>query len=80
MRIRDPGLKKNSDPGTGMEKSRIRCKHPGSATLMVSIMEKLDQGHLHPLSTIEHPETNMSQPGVGPESPLPKSYSKFRTE
>jgi hypothetical protein len=33
MRIRDPGGK-NSDPGSGMEKSRIRDreKHPGSAT------------------------------------------------
>jgi hypothetical protein len=31
MRIRDPGWK-NSDPGSGMEKIRIRDKHPGSAT------------------------------------------------
>jgi hypothetical protein len=38
----DPGWKKfgsgirdgkKSDPGSGMEKSRIRDKHPGSATL-----------------------------------------------
>jgi hypothetical protein len=28
----DPGWK-NSDPGSGMEKSWIRDKHPGSATL-----------------------------------------------
>ncbi len=32
MRIRDGD---NSDPGSGMEKSRIRDKHPGSATLDV---------------------------------------------
>ncbi len=30
MRIRDGD---SSDPGSGMEKSRIRDKHPGSATL-----------------------------------------------
>ncbi len=30
MRIRDPD---SSDPGSGMKKSRIRDKHPGSATL-----------------------------------------------
>jgi hypothetical protein len=27
------GMEKKSDPGSGMEKSRIRCNHPGSATL-----------------------------------------------
>jgi hypothetical protein len=39
MRIRD---EKNSDPGSGMEKSRIRNpeKHPGSATL-VSVIEEI---------------------------------------
>jgi hypothetical protein len=31
MRIRDGD---SSDPGSGMEKSRIRDKHPGSATLL----------------------------------------------
>jgi hypothetical protein len=30
MRIRDGN---NSDPGSGIEKSRIRDKHPGAATL-----------------------------------------------
>jgi hypothetical protein len=30
MRIRDGD---SSDPGSGMEKSRIRDQHPGSATL-----------------------------------------------
>jgi hypothetical protein len=30
MRIRDPGWRQF---GSGMEKSRIRDKHPGSATL-----------------------------------------------
>jgi hypothetical protein len=34
MRIRDG---KNSDPGSGMEKSRIRDKHPRSATLCTSL-------------------------------------------
>jgi hypothetical protein len=34
MRIRDPGLKKNSDPGFGREKIRIQDKYPGSATLL----------------------------------------------
>jgi hypothetical protein len=33
MRIRDGD---SSDPGSGMEKSRIRDKHPGSATLKES--------------------------------------------
>jgi hypothetical protein len=33
MRIRDGN---NSDPGSGMEKSRIRDKYPGSATLGTS--------------------------------------------
>jgi hypothetical protein len=33
MRIRD---KDSSDPGSGMEKRRIREKHPGSATLVTS--------------------------------------------
>ncbi len=32
-----------------------------------STMERLDQGHLHPL--LEHPETNMSRPGIEPRSP-----------
>ena len=32
MRIRDGD---SSDPGSGMEKSRIRDKHPGSATLIL---------------------------------------------
>jgi hypothetical protein len=31
MRIRDPGWRQF---GSGMEKSRIRYKHPGSATLL----------------------------------------------
>jgi hypothetical protein len=31
----DPGWK-NSDPGSGMEKIRIRDTHPGSATLLVN--------------------------------------------
>jgi hypothetical protein len=34
MRIWDPGWK-NSDPGSGVEKSRIRDKDPGSATLII---------------------------------------------
>ncbi len=29
----ESGMKKNSDPGPGMEKIRIRDKQPGSATL-----------------------------------------------
>jgi hypothetical protein len=32
MRIRDGD---SSDPGSGLEKRRIRDKHPGSATLLV---------------------------------------------
>jgi hypothetical protein len=31
--IQDPGWKKNLDPGSEMEKIRIRYKRPGSATL-----------------------------------------------
>jgi hypothetical protein len=34
MRVRDG---KNSDPGCGMEKSRIRDKHSGSETLPVGL-------------------------------------------
>ncbi len=30
-------------------------------------MERLDQGHLHPL--LGHPETNMTKPGIEPEPP-----------
>ncbi len=46
----------------------------------MGLMERLDQGgHIHPL--LEHPETNMSWPGIEPGSPasqastLAKSYS-----
>jgi hypothetical protein len=35
MRIRDPGWRQF---GSGMEKSRIRDKHPGSAALKSTIM------------------------------------------
>jgi hypothetical protein len=34
MRIRDPGIFLTLDPGAGMEKIRIRDKHPGFATLL----------------------------------------------
>jgi hypothetical protein len=46
VRIRDPGWRQfgsgmkdgdSSDPGCGMEKCRIRDKHPGSATLALGI-------------------------------------------
>ncbi len=36
MWIRDPG-RKNSDPGSGMEKIRFRDKRPGTATLLKSL-------------------------------------------
>jgi hypothetical protein len=36
MRIRDPGCKKL---GSGMEKIRIRDKHPGSATLVIEMLK-----------------------------------------
>jgi hypothetical protein len=36
-------------------------------SLIYGIMERLDQGHLHPL--LEHPETNMSRPGIECASP-----------
>jgi hypothetical protein len=39
MRIRDPRWK-NLDPGSGMEKIRIRDKHPGSTTLLPHIEKK----------------------------------------
>jgi hypothetical protein len=40
MRVRDPVRNgKNSDPGSGMEKSRIRDKHPGSATLAAGYLK-----------------------------------------
>jgi hypothetical protein len=34
MQIRDPGIFLTLDPGAGMEKIRIRDKHPGFATLL----------------------------------------------
>jgi hypothetical protein len=34
----------------------------------VTTMKRLDQGHLHPL--LEHPETNMSRPGIEPVPPV----------
>jgi hypothetical protein len=61
IQIGDPGWKKfgsgmgkigilrdgkNSDPGSGMEKIRIRDKHPGSATsatLLTIVIQKVDQ-------------------------------------
>jgi hypothetical protein len=33
MQIRDPGIFLTLGPGSGMEKIRIRYKHPGSTTL-----------------------------------------------
>jgi hypothetical protein len=42
----------------------------------LGLMKRLDQGHLHPL--LEHPETNMSRPGIeqaSQASNLAKSYS-----
>jgi hypothetical protein len=36
----------SSDPRSGMEKSRIRDKHPGSATLLGSFEPFLTVGHL----------------------------------
>ncbi len=42
-------------------------------------MKRLDQGHLHPL--IEHPETNMSQPGIEPsESFGPQMALAYRLD
>jgi hypothetical protein len=35
MRIREPEIFLTLDPGSGMEKIRIRDKHPGSATLVL---------------------------------------------
>jgi hypothetical protein len=40
IRIRDPGWN-NSDPESGMEKSRIRDKHSGSATLLYKTIRYL---------------------------------------
>ncbi len=37
MGIRDPGIFLTLDPGFGMEKIRIRDKHPGSAVLHIFI-------------------------------------------
>jgi hypothetical protein len=34
-------------------------------------MKRLDQGNLH--SLLEHPETNMSWPGIKPVSPAPQA-------
>ncbi len=38
---------------------------------------RLDQGHLHPL--LEHPETNMSRPGVEPEPPASQASHSLHT-
>jgi hypothetical protein len=52
MCIWDPGRKKLSDPGSGMEKSRIRDKHPGSAQRRDSRVQGADP-HPFPSSTRE---------------------------
>jgi hypothetical protein len=50
IQIRDTGWKRfgsgirdgnDSDPGSRMEKSRIRDKHPGSATLFFDVQNKI---------------------------------------
>ncbi len=35
IRMRDPGIFLTLDPGPGMEKIRIRDKHPGSASCFI---------------------------------------------
>jgi hypothetical protein len=48
----DPGWK-NSDPGSGMGKIRIRDKHPGSRTLLVHISTtRIFQKHFRPEGTV----------------------------
>jgi hypothetical protein len=46
MRIRDGD---SSDPGTGMEKSWIRDKHPGSTTLILGVRHETVAKHLNNL-------------------------------
>jgi hypothetical protein len=41
MWIRDPGIFLTLDRGSGMEKNRIRDKHPVSATLLVILITVL---------------------------------------
>jgi|688.fasta_scaffold2681812_2 hypothetical protein len=38
MWIRDPGILLTLDPGSEMEKIRIRDKHPGSATFAFNVL------------------------------------------
>jgi hypothetical protein len=44
MRIRDPGIRDgdSSDLGSGMEKSWIQDKHPGSSTLVAFVKTRCD--------------------------------------
>ncbi len=47
----------DEDPGSGMEKSRIRDKHPGSATLTATLPNEPSlKRWLHPWLTAEAPE------------------------
>jgi hypothetical protein len=39
----------------------------------IESMERLDQGYLHPL--LEHPETNMSRPGIDPGPPASEAIT-----
>ncbi len=75
-------------PWSGPQRWRGGCPHPPPADapgypqisrLQTGELKRLDQGHLHPL--LEHPETNMSRPGIEPGPPASgastpaKSYS-----
>jgi hypothetical protein len=70
MRIRDPGWKefgsgiregKKSDPGYGKEKSRIRDKHPGSATLVLLYFRV---PLMHPVHYLGPPESSSARWGL----------------
>jgi hypothetical protein len=47
--------------------SRFKCNSSKNILFKNNVMDKLDQGHFHPL--LEHPETNKSRPGIEPGPP-----------
>jgi hypothetical protein len=79
--LRDPDPRGPADPDPGFSKicSTLDGFKWSSNSINARSMERLNQGNPYPL--LDHPETNMSPPGLGPgspesqESPLAKSYS-----
>jgi hypothetical protein len=65
MRIRDPGWKKNSDTGVGIEKIQIRDKYPGSATNIPDPQQCLIITYSHFYSFIGQGDVNATNTAGG---------------